>query len=105
MNSEALDSERTNEDPYWASDKKVFPTSRTTLRSERVRGKGRGGVTKWIKEEGFDLRAEQKAWIEKRFRELVEGQGYSREAARRIVEGQILEEQKEHPRSDQGNLG
>jgi hypothetical protein len=79
---------------YWASGKKVFPTSRTTLESRRVRGKGRGGVTKWDTPEDLDLEAAQRAWIQNRYKELVEGQGLSREMARKIIEGQILQQKR-----------
>ena len=76
---------------YWRSGKKVFPTSETTRREMRVRGKGRGGRSKWYKEEGFDLAAEQLAWLQKRYNELVVEEGFSPDFARSIVEGQILE--------------
>ena len=76
---------------YWDSEKEVFPTYESTLRKQRTRGYGRGGRWKWYKEEEFDLKAEQLAWLEKRYRELVVEKGYSREMAREIVEGQIRE--------------
>ncbi len=78
---------------YWKSNKRVFPTSRTTLRADRVRGKGRGGRTKWRPPEDFDLKVEQARWIRKRYEELVTGgQQYSPTMARNIVEGQILQQ-------------
>jgi hypothetical protein len=78
---------------YWKSDKRVFPTSRTTLGDYRVRGKGRGGRTIWEPPKGFDLRAEQAQWVRKRYEELVTGgQHYSPAMARKIVEGQILQQ-------------
>lgn len=79
---------------YWQSGGKVFPTAETTMRGTRVRGKGRGGRTKWEKPDDLNLKAEQMNWIRRRYKELVEQQGLSPEMAREMIEGQILEQKR-----------
>ena len=78
---------------FWQN-QSVFPTSRTTLRPYRVRGSGRGGVTKWAKPENFDLKAAQRQWIYRQFNEYVVNRGYSSGVARDIIEGQIRQQRR-----------
>jgi hypothetical protein len=79
---------------YWASNRRVFPTSRTTMSPERVRGKGRGGRTKWNRPDDLNLKAEQKQWMEKRAKELMDDQGLPPDMAREIIEGQIAQQDR-----------
>jgi hypothetical protein len=75
---------------YWSSGKKVFPTSRTAKVPRRVRGSGRGGKTVWeASEEG--VRNLQREWVHARRNELL-NRGFSAQDARKIMEGQILEQ-------------
>ena len=69
---------------YWESPpgNRVFPTAETTSRGQRVRGKGRGGVTKYRTLSAGELAKLQEKWFN-----VMHSKGISRTEA----EGRIRE--------------